>query len=87
MDSLKGLFGAPEVSSTNSILLFLQPEVVGTYLPGTGPWAGGTWCGARTPHSQDIPSTFYPPHVDVGLAHFTSATLLPVWIDVVSLIP
>ena len=24
---------------------FLQPEVVGTYLPGTGPWAGGPCVG------------------------------------------
>ena len=30
---------------------FLQPEVVGTYLPGTGTLSPGAWCGAGTPHS------------------------------------
>ena len=34
---------------------FLQPEVVGTYLPGTGILGCGTWCGTGTPHSRDIP--------------------------------
>ena len=30
---------------------------------------------------------FYPPHMDVGPAHFVSPPLLLVWVDVVSLIP
>ena len=29
---------------------------------------------------------FYPPYVGVGPAHYTSIPLLPVWMDVVSLI-
>ena len=36
----------------------LQPEVIGTYLPGIGTLGWGTWCGAGTPGSQDIPPEF-----------------------------
>ena len=37
---------------------FLQPEVVRTYLPGTGTLGWGAWCGAGTSHSQDISPEF-----------------------------
>ena len=37
---------------------FLQPEVVGTYLPGTQTLSWGVWCGARPPYSWDIPPKF-----------------------------
>ena len=37
---------------------FLYPKVVGTYLSGTGTLVWGSWCGAGTPHSQDIPPKF-----------------------------
>ena len=37
---------------------FLQPEFVGTYLPGTGTLGWGAWCGAGTPCSLDSPSVF-----------------------------
>ena len=33
---------------------FLQPKVMGTYLPVTGTLGWGAWCGAGTPPSQDI---------------------------------
>ena len=33
----------------------LQPEVVGTYLPGTGTLGWGAWCRVGTPCSQDNP--------------------------------
>ena len=36
----------------------LQPEVVGTYLPGTGTLSWRAWSGAGIPHSQDIPPKF-----------------------------
>ena len=36
-------------------LLVLQPEAVGTYLPGTGTLGWGAWCGAGTPCSRDTP--------------------------------
>ena len=45
------------------------------------------WCGAGNPHSQDIPPEFFSSNnVNVGPAHSTSLPLLPVWMDVVSLI-
>ena len=37
---------------------FLQPEVIQTYLPGTGTLGWGAWCGARTTHLWDIPPEF-----------------------------
>ena len=36
----------------------LQPEVIGTYLPGTWTLGWGLWCGAGSPHSWDISSKF-----------------------------
>ena len=36
----------------------LQPEVMGTYLPGTGMLSSGAWCGPRTPCSWDVPPKF-----------------------------
>ena len=36
----------------------LQPDVMETYLPGTGTLGSGCWCGAGTPRSQDIPPEF-----------------------------
>ena len=67
----------------------LEPEVVGTYLPGTGTlgWGGGeagVRLGFLAPEIS-LPN-FYPPHVDVGPARSASLPL-PVWMDVVSLIP
>ena len=56
------------------------------------PWAG--WSGKGmgglmwgTPHSLDVPSNFYPSHVGVGPACSTALPLLPIWMNVVSLIP
>ena len=37
---------------------FLQPEVMGTYIPGTGILGQGAWCVAGTPLSWDIPPEF-----------------------------
>ena len=37
---------------------FLQPEIVGLYLPGTGTLGWGDWYGAGTPWSWDIPPEF-----------------------------
>ena len=50
-------------------LWFLQPEVVGTYLPGTGTLGWGAWCVFETPCSRDIPPEFYPAHLCVGPAY------------------
>ena len=74
------LLAAPAVSSTNSIPSgFLQSEVVGIYLPGTGTlgWGPGVGLGLLTP---EIPlQNFYPLHVSEGPAYSTSLLLLPVW--------
>ena len=74
------------VSLSHSPCWFLQPEVMGTYLPGTGTlgWGPGVGLGLLTPNISLL--NFYLPHVCVGPAHFVSAHLLPVWMDVVSLI-
>ena len=53
----------------------LQPEVVGTYLPGTGTLGYGAWCAAGTPCCKISFSNFYPPHVDVGPACSASLPL------------
>ena len=67
--------------------LFLQPEVEGTYLPGTETlgWGGpGVGLGLLTPEISLL--DFHPPHMDVRPACSASPPLLPVCIDVVSLI-
>ena len=77
--------------------MILQPELMGIYLPGAGPWA--VWSG---PCSRGIPLSFYPALVRVGLPicylsapHYiatslpvsVSLSLLPVWMNVASLNP
>ena len=71
----------------------LEPEVVGTYLPGTGTLGWGAWCRAGGPGvglgllapEISLPN-FYPPHVDETPACSEFVPLLPVWVDMVSLI-
>ena len=68
---------------------FLQPEVVGTYLPVIGTIVWEAWCGTETPHSQDIPPEFLSTTCRCGTRTFhgsASTPLLPVWMDVISLI-
>ena len=45
---------------------FLQPEVMGIYLPGAGTLGWGAWCGAGIPCFWDNPPNIYPPHMGVG---------------------
>lgn len=66
-------------------LLFLQPEVMGTSLPGTRTLGWGTWCGAGTPHSaegnlhsRDLSPNWYLSHAGVGPARSASPTSLDV---------
>ena len=65
---------------------FLQPEVVGTYLPGTGTlgWGPGVGMGLLTPEISFL--NFYPPHAGERLVHSASVPLLPFWMGAVSLI-
>ena len=66
---------------------FLQPEVMGAYLPGTGTLGLGAGMGLGLLAREISLSNFYPSHVDVGLACSVSLPLLPVWMDVISSIP
>ena len=65
---------------------FLQPEILGIYLPGTGTlgWGPGVGLGLLIPRISLL--NFYPPHMGMGPAHSISLPLLQVWMDVVSLI-
>ena len=54
------------VSSATPPPWFLQPEVMGVYLPGAGTLDSVVWPGAEIACSQGIPSDFYLPHVNVG---------------------
>ena len=65
----------------------LQPKVVGTYLPGTGTLGWGACVGLGLLTCEISLPNFYLPHAGVGPARSASAPLLPVWMDVVSLIP
>ena len=55
-----------------------------TYLPGTRTLEPGMGLGLLAP-KMSLPN-FYPPHVDVEPACSMSLPLLPVWMDVLSLI-
>ena len=70
----------------NSVPDDLQPEVVETYLRGTGTmgWGPGVGLGLLAPKISL--SSFYLPHMGEGLGHSSSPPQLPVWMDVVSLI-
>ena len=83
----------PAVSSTLPTPTgFLQPGVMGIYLPGTGTLGWVVWCGAGIPRSQDI-TLFYNHCTWVWdqlvqrLRVSASPPLLPVQMNVVSLIP
>ena len=76
------LFWTSEVSSNNSIPTgFLQPEFMGTYLPGAGTLAWGPDVGLVFLAPETSLPNFYPPHMDVGPGCSTSSLL---WMDVVS---
>lgn len=65
---------------------FLRQEVVGSYLPGAGTLSWEYDVGLRLLTPEISLSSFYPSHVGKGPACSTSASLLPVWMDVASLI-
>ena len=64
--------------STASMPTGFYSQKLWRHIPGTGTLGLGSWCGAGTPHSWDIPPNFYWPHVGVGPACSTSLHLLPV---------
>ena len=53
---------------------FLYPEVMGTYLPGTGTLGWGTWCWAGTHHSCDTPLKFLSTAHGCGTSPFHIST-------------
>ena len=67
-------------------LLLLQPEVVETYFPGTGTLGWGPDMGLEFLTPKISLLNFYLLHIGYGPAHSLSVPLLPVWMDVISLI-
>ena len=83
----------PFISLSHNLHCFLQPEFMGTSLPGTGILGWGSWCGAEILcssgeyiHSQDILSYYYLPHMNVGPALF-HVSVPPTSFNVASLYP
>ena len=75
---------------------FLQPDVMATYLLGTGTLGWIVWWGSGIPRSWGFPPNFYPPHMGVGLplpclhtflCISMSLPLLLVWMNRTSLNP
>ena len=66
--------------------LLLQAEIMGTYFLALEPWAGQPGMGLEFLTPKISLLKFYPSQVVVGPAHTASPPLLPVWMDVVSLI-
>ena len=84
---LEELLGAPEVPSTDSIPAgFCSQKLYRLIFLALEPWAGGPDVGLGLLTYEISLLNFYPPDVDVGPAHSVSVPLLPVWVDVVSLI-
>ena len=73
--SLSGTAWVRAVSSTINLRWFLQPEVMGTYLPGIGTLCWGAWYGAGLLGPEISLLDFYPPRIDVGPAHSMSLPL------------
>ena len=53
---------------------FLQPEIMGIYLPATGTLDWGAWCWAGTPRSQHIPPKFLFTTHGCGASSFHNST-------------
>ena len=69
--SLRGTaWGSNNFSHQPNPHWFLQPEVVGTYLPGTGTLGWGAWCGVGTSWSSDIPPKFLSTICGCGTSPF-----------------
>ena len=87
MGSLRGTDGAPEVSSNDSVPAgFCSQKLEGLIFLALEPWAGGPGVGLGLLVPKISLLNFYQPNVDMGPACCTSLPLLPVWMDVVSLI-
>ena len=82
------LLGAQEVSSTNLIPIGLcSQKLWGLIFLALQPWAGEPGVGLRLLAPEIYLLNLYPPHMGEESAHSMFAPLLPVWMDVGSLIP
>ena len=73
LGSLRGLLGAPEVSSTDSIPIgFCRQELWGLISLALETWAEGPGVGLGLLAPEKALPYFYPPHVGVGPACSTS---------------
>ena len=70
---------------TQSPLVF-EARSFGTYLPGTGTLGWGPGVGLGLFAHEISLRNFYGPHMGEDSAHSGTMPLLPVWMDVVSLI-
>ena len=81
------LLGTLEFSYTDSIPAgFCSQKLWGLIFLALEPWAREAGMGLGLLASEIALLNFYTPHVDVGPAYSISPPLLPVWMDVVSLI-
>ena len=82
MGPLRGTSGSlkASVSLSHNPWWFLPPEIMRTYLPGTGPLGWGDWCGAGIlpPQGRPQQARNASQFLTAGPAHFTSLSLLPV---------
>ena len=82
------LLGTPEVSSTNSTpASFCSQKLWRLIFLALEAWGGGPDVVLGLPAPEMCLLNFYPPHLGEGPAHSVSVPLLPVWMEVVSLIP
>ena len=65
---------------------FCSQKLWGLIFLGLEPWVGGSGVGLGLLASEISLLNFYLPHVDFGPAGSVSLLLLPVWMNVVSLI-
>ena len=72
---------------THTLLVFESQKLRGLIFLALDPWAGGPGMGLGLLAPEISLLNFYPPHVCEGPACSASVPLLPVWIDVVSIIP
>ena len=84
----RNCLGFKRFSFTDSIPNgFCSQRLWGLIFLALEPWAGGPCVGLRLLSPKISLPNFYLPHVDMIPAHSGSVPLLPVWMEVVSLIP
>ena len=86
--SLRGTAWDTEVSSTDSIHAgFCSQKLWGLIFLALESWAEGPGVGLGLLAPEISLPYFHTAHVDLGPARSVSLPLLPVWLEVISLIP